>query len=279
MRRGKRFLENENLIIYIGTAVFFVLAICVGIVMYMTAKTNIEIGKNTENIENDNIKQQEAEDASNNFGKTVEEQEKNQNADKTTSDEVTSSTKNDTQSTKTNTSATTPTNKAETTKKDEEKNVTQETKPTQETKKDEKTTEVKNPLSFAKPTEGEVITQFAQENLVYSETLKEWITHTGIDIKADKTSVIKAAADGIVSSIVNDPRYGLTVVISHDEGYQTVYSNLLTAEFVVEGEEVKQGQTIGTAGNTAAFESNMECHLHFEIMQDGKYLDPNIYLK
>ena len=113
----------------------------------------------------------------------------------------------------------------------------------------------------------------------YSDTLKEWITHTGIDIKADKTSVIKASADGVVTSILNDPRYGLTVVISHDEGYETIYSNLLTAEFVVEGEEVKQGQTIGTAGNTASFESGMESHLHFEIMQDGKYLNPSIYLK
>ena len=43
--------------------------------------------------------------------------------------------------------------------------------------------------------------------------------------------------------------------------------------------EVKQGQTIGTAGNTASFESGMESHLHFEIMQDGKYLNPSIYLK
>ena len=126
---------------------------------------------------------------------------------------------------------------------------------------------------------GEIIAEFAQENLIYSDTLKEWITHTGIDIKADKTSVIKASADGVVTSILNDPRYGLTVVISHDEGYETIYSNLLTAEFVVEGEEVKQGQTIGTAGNTASFESGMESHLHFEIMQDGKYLNPSIYLK
>ena len=100
-----------------------------------------------------------------------------------------------------------------------------------------------------------------------------------MDIKADKTSVIKASADGVVTSILSDPRYGLTVVISHDEGYETIYSNLLTAEFVVEGEEVKQGQTIGTAGNTASFESGMESHLHFEIMQDGKYLNPSIYLK
>ena len=109
--------------------------------------------------------------------------------------------------------------------------------------------------------------------------MKEWITHTAIDIKADKTSVIKSAADGVVRSIVNDPRYGLTVIVEHDDGYETVYSNLLTAEFVVEGEEIKQGQTIGTAGNTASFESNMECHLHFELLKNGEYLNPAIYLK
>ena len=133
--------------------------------------------------------------------------------------------------------------------------------------------------TFKYPVTGEVLTEYAKDKLVYSNTLGEWITHTGIDIKADKTSVIKASADGVVTSILNDPRYGLTVVISHDEGYETIYSNLLTAEFVVEGEEVKQGQTIGTAGNTASFESGMESHLHFEIMQDGKYLNPSIYLK
>ena len=137
----------------------------------------------------------------------------------------------------------------------------------------------KKEITFIKPTDGEIICEYAKDNLIYSETLKEWITHTAVDIKADKTSVIKAAADGIVKSIVNDPRYGLTVVIEHDDGYETVYSNLLTAEFVVEGEEVTQGQTIGTAGNTASFESSMECHLHFELMKNGEYLDPTIYFK
>ena len=139
--------------------------------------------------------------------------------------------------------------------------------------------ETKKEITFVKPTEGDVICEYAKDNLIYSETLKEWITHTAIDIKADKTSVIKASADGIVKSIVNDPRYGLTVVIEHDDGYETVYANLLTAEFVVAGEEVTQGQTIGTVGNTASFESSMECHLHFELIKDGEYLDPAIYLK
>ena len=58
-----------------------------------------------------------------------------------------------------------------------------------------------------------------------------------------------------------------------------VYSNLLTAEFVVEGEKVEQGQTIGTVGNTATFEIADEPHLHFEILKDNESVDPELYLK
>ena len=89
---------------------------------------------------------------------------------------------------------------------------------------------------------------------MYSETLKEWITHLGIDIKAEKATVVKASADGTVKAIKNDPRYGLTIIIEHSNGYQTLYANLLTTEFVSEGEKVKSGQTIGTVGDTAVYE-------------------------
>ena len=132
---------------------------------------------------------------------------------------------------------------------------------------------------FKSPVEGEIIREFAKDKLVYSNTLGEWVTHNGIDIKADKTTVVKASAEGTVKSIKNDPRYGLTVVIEHVNGFTTVYSNLLTAEFVVEGEQIKQGQTIGTVGNTATFEIADEPHLHFEIAKDGEVLDPELYLK
>ena len=129
-------------------------------------------------------------------------------------------------------------------------------------------------IKFVEPVKGEIIREFAPESLVYSETLKEWITHNGVDIKADKASVVVSACDGKVSAINNDPRYGLTVIIEHNDGYKTVYSNLLTAEFVVEGEEVKAGQTIGTIGNSANFEIADDYHLHFELIKDGKYIDP-----
>ena len=268
MKKGRKFYENENLIIYVGTAIFFILAISVGIVMYMTTKANSKVGNETGKSTTENI--ENVEDASSNMGKTVEEQEK---IAEQKNDEISNRTESTTTEIIENT---TNTEKDENKADSEKKENTVKTETTANATENTQVTEEKKPLTFTKPTDGEIIAEFAQENLIYSDTLKEWITHTGIDIKADKTSVIKASADGVVTSILNDPRYGLTVVISHDEGYETIYSNLLTAEFVVEGEEVKQGQTIGTAGNTASFESGMESHLHFEIMQDGKYLNPKI---
>ena len=137
---------------------------------------------------------------------------------------------------------------------------------------------VKDP-EFKMPVEGDILREYAKDSLVYSTTLDEWITHTGIDIVAEKTTVVKASAEGTVKSIKNDPRYGLTVVIEHANGFSSVYSNLLTAEFVEEGEQVKQGQTIGTVGNTATFEIADESHLHFEILKDSNSVDPELYLK
>ena len=136
-----------------------------------------------------------------------------------------------------------------------------------------------NTTQFFFPVEGEVIKEFAKDNLIYSETLEEWITHTGIDIKADRTTIVKAVADGTVKSIKNDPRYGLTVTIEHADGYTSVYSSLLTAEFVKEGEKVTQGQTIGTVGNSAVFEVAEDNHLHFELLKDGSNINPEMYLK
>ena len=145
-----------------------------------------------------------------------------------------------------------------------------------ETEKEEE--EVKDP-EFKMPVEGEILREYAKDSLVYSPTLDEWITHNGLDITAAKTTVVKASADGTVKSIKNDPRYGLTVVIEHVNGFTSVYSNLLTAEFVEEGEEVKQGQTIATVGNTATFEIADESHLHFEILKDNENVDPELYIK
>ena len=131
---------------------------------------------------------------------------------------------------------------------------------------------------FSYPVEGEIQKEFAKDTLIYSNTLEEWITHLGIDIKADRTTIVKASEEGVVTAIKNDPRYGLSVIIEHNNNFKTVYSNLLTTEFVTEGEKVEKGQAIGTIGNSATFEISDEPHLHFEIIKEGENVDPKIYI-
>lgn len=134
-------------------------------------------------------------------------------------------------------------------------------------------------LSFAAPVSGEILKDFAIDTLIYSNTLEEWTTHSGIDIQAEKTTVVVASETGIVESIKTDPRYGLTVTISHNDEFKTVYSNLLTTEFVSEGQTVEKGQTIATIGESSSFEIAEEPHLHFEILKNGECVNPTIYLK
>lgn len=213
------------------------------------------------------------------MGKTVEESknEITNNINNTVANETSTNV-----TTNTNANAVSNTTKSNTTTVNNSKatdTTVKETTKNTETTSENKNTNTTTELNFIKPVEGEISKQYAKDTLLYSETLEEWTTHLGIDIKADKTSVVKASADGKIKSIKNDPRYGLSIIIEHQNGYETLYANLLTSEFVEVGEEVKQGQSIGTVGNTATFEILDEPHLHFEITKDGETIDPNEFLK
>lgn len=261
MRRDSRTRgseQNKNILYIAGSILGIgIIAFVITFVVYGNKMENnsskLDTGKMAELVQNNTSTNTQT--ASTQMGKTVEES-KNQ----TTS----------------NTTTNTTSKNSNTIKKEETTNTKQENK-TQETKEEVK--EEAKAITFKKPVEGDISKDYAKDNLIYSETLQEWTTHLGIDIKADKTSIVKAAADGKVKSIKNDPRYGLSIIVEHQEGYETLYANLLTSEFVQVGEEVKQGQSLGTVGNTAAFEIADTAHLHFEMSQNGTKLDPNQYIK
>lgn len=290
MRRENRKHEKNNtktMIIVSGSVVLIVAIVFAIGVMFFSNKidSDIEEGKlSTSKIsdlvpnanQTTNQTERATTEASSNMGKTVNELT-NSSSNTIQKNETTKTNQNVSNKTETskNTNVTVQ-NETKTTTTEQVKVPEKVTAPekTEETKQEE----VKEPV-FIKPVEGEVIREFAKDKLVYSETLGEWITHNGIDIKAEKTTVVKASAEGKVSSIKNDPRYGLSIVITHNNGFQTVYANLLTAEFVTEGETVESGQTLGTVGTTASFEALDDSHLHFEMTKDGEYVDPNIYIK
>ncbi len=124
------------------------------------------------------------------------------------------------------------------------------------------------------PVEGEVILAFAIDKLVYSKTLEQWSTHKGIDIKSDRGTPVKAAADGTIEKIYHDDKLGITIIIDHGNNLKTKYCNLSTDDMVIEKQQVKRGDIISGVGNTAIFEIGDEPHLHFEVIKDGKNIDP-----
>ncbi len=137
-----------------------------------------------------------------------------------------------------------------------------------------------NNAEFIRPIEGETAKIFSMDSLIYSETLQEWVTHRGIDIKAEKGAEVKAVMDGTIKSIKTDPRYGISIIIKHSKGFESVYACLLNeAQGLKEGDTIKQGQVIGNVGNSGIFESAEGMHLHFEMTKDGDYVNPDIYVK
>lgn len=280
MRRNFRKSSNyvdSKVITFSILGVLLLSTVVFGILMYgKSVNDDVRSGQlSVEQIASIKEKEQESESASTQIGKSIEEAEKeNVKEDLSTKEEKSEENTNKTAET----IESLLNNTSNTEKQTEKKQDGTTTKNVATTVKAEPK-EVKKELSFQKPVEGEIMRQFAKENLVYSETLSEWVTHLGIDIKADKTTVVNSAEEGTIKSIKNDPRYGLTIVVSHQDGFETVYANLLSSEFVKEGDKVTKGQAIGTVGNTGVFESVDEPHLHFEILKDSTQIDPSLYIK
>ena len=131
---------------------------------------------------------------------------------------------------------------------------------------------------YIMPADGKVQLAYSMDSLVYSKTLDQYMTHPGVDISAALSTKVKAVADGTVTKIYNDDRYGTTVEITHKGGLVSLYSNLSDQGHVEAGDEVTQGQTIGCVGDTALFESLEETHLHFAMMKNGEPVDPGEYI-
>ena len=128
------------------------------------------------------------------------------------------------------------------------------------------------------PLSGETIAAYSVSALAYNETTRDWRTHSGIDLAAEQGTPVSAAEAGTVSAVYEDDYFGMTVEITHDSGYTTVYSNLDTAPCVTVGQFVSAGEEIGAVGTSALLEIGQRAHLHFAVTKDGEHVDPMEYL-
>ena len=94
--------------------------------------------------------------------------------------------------------------------------------------------------------------------------------HPGLDISAEKGTSILATADGIVELAAPSGDYGNLVVITHGFGLATRYGHL--SKFAVwQGQQVKRGDVIGYVGATGRATGP---HLHYEVLANGKLMNP-----
>ena len=99
--------------------------------------------------------------------------------------------------------------------------------------------------------------------------------HRGIDIGTDPERAVYASATGTVSLARRKGALGNAVHLSHGFGLTTRYGHL--ARIVVEkGQQIEQGEIVGYVGRTGRATGY---HLHFEVLLDGRPVDPMQYLK
>ena len=99
-----------------------------------------------------------------------------------------------------------------------------------------------------------------------------WSGHLGIDIAAGEGASVYAADSGVVTMAQGGYNYGYgnVIQIDHGNGYSTVYAHLSNIGVSV-CQSVSAGQWIGAAGNTG---NSQGAHLHFEVRQNGGFINP-----
>lgn len=99
-----------------------------------------------------------------------------------------------------------------------------------------------------------------------------WSGHLGIDIAAGEGAPVYAADSGVVTMAQGGYNYGYgnVIQIDHGNGYSTLYAHLSTIGVSV-CSSVSAGQWIGAAGNTG---NSQGAHLHFEVRQNGGFINP-----
>lgn len=126
-------------------------------------------------------------------------------------------------------------------------------------------------FDYAAPSDGVVSSLFGSR----SDPLEgDGRFHYGLDMAGEEGDVICAFADGTVSVVGESSELGQYVTVVHEGGYETLYAHCsrVTAS---SGQRVSRGDPIAEMGETGRATG---VHLHFELQQNGTYLNPIYYV-
>lgn len=97
--------------------------------------------------------------------------------------------------------------------------------------------------------------------------------HSGIDIGADRGTLVHAPAAGMVAFAGTHAEYGLTVIVDHGQDLRTIYGHLSKLS-VAAGQTIARGAELGMTGNSGRSSGP---HLHYEILVNGRAVNPRAY--
>ena len=100
------------------------------------------------------------------------------------------------------------------------------------------------------------------------------VFHDGIDLTANFKEPVRATANGQVIFAQYFGSYGFCIIIKHSVGYESLYAHLY--KITLKDSLIQKGDTIGLCGSTGR---STGVHLHYEIIKDGKKINPYDYLK
>lgn len=116
------------------------------------------------------------------------------------------------------------------------------------------------------------------DELAFNETLRQWETHNGIDLKVESGSSVYSILDGKIKDVYTNVLDGTVVVVEHGNGLVSTYGSLNNDVKVKVGDSVSRGDILGAVSASANAECESGAHLHFSMTDNGKKIDPAAYL-
>ena len=112
-----------------------------------------------------------------------------------------------------------------------------------------------------------------QNSLLYYENT--YLQNSGVSYGKEEVFDVVSVLDGTVTSVKEDATLGKIVEITHDNDIISIYQSLSEIT-VTENQEIKQGDVLGKSG-TCNIESDLNNHLHFELIVKGLVVNPENY--
>ena len=138
---------------------------------------------------------------------------------------------------------------------------------------DEDTDDLEIALSW--PVNGNILMGYSPSKLVYDATLDQYRTTDSVCIEAKEGDKVKSAADGRIAKVVEDETLGNYVVVEHENGWTTTYSQLADIQ-VAAGETVSKGEILGFVAQPSIYSSAIGSHVEFKVMLDDMTVDPEV---